>query len=490
MTDRPARRVGPGAAPSAASLLHTLADSLAHISADEDLVPNRVAQFRRKATKLLLIEQWVLLIPIAVTAHFTGNSVLGLLIAGAVFHAITTFGWRADPIGLATRCLIANGLLMDVLLLIYALSGAGSWQMDGGHMWVFAVWSHALGLLCWRSLLASGTLAVLHHFVLIFLFPLWVFPDGANLWRVVLHASVVALQISVLCVFVFLIKQMLTRAEELERKLEATLDMVREASSSKSRFLAHMSHELRTPLNAIIGFSDAMKGEMFGDLSPRYLEYVELINTSGKHLHDLINDVLDLSRVEAGKHDIHDETFDLAATIEDCLGMVGERARNAGVKLLVMAAPPAVTLRADPRATKQVLLNLLTNAVKYTGAGGSVMISWADGAGGLAVSIADTGVGISDQALHTVFEPFQRGDSMVASKTEGTGLGLAISRKLMELHDGTLTLSSKPGVGTVATMLFPASRIVRPAVVADHGDQPDPSPSLVNARIAGQSAAE
>ena len=462
-----------------------IAGVLSHIWADEDLVPNRVAQFRHKATKLLLIEQWALLIPIALTAHFTGNSALGLLIVGAAFHAVTTLSWRADPIGLATRCLIANGLLMDVLLLIYALSGTGSWQMDGGHMWVFAVWSHALGLLCWRSLLVSGTLAVLHHFVLIFVFPLWVFPDGANLWRVVLHAGVVALQISVLCVFVFLIKQMLTRAEELERKLETTLDMVREASSSKSRFLAHMSHELRTPLNAIIGFSDTMKGQMFGELSPRYLEYAGLINDSGKHLHDLINDVLDLSRVEAGKHEIYEEEVDLAATIDGCLNMVSERARAGGVKLLVTAAPPAVTLRADARATKQVLLNLLTNAIKYTCAGGSIMASWAETASGLAISIADTGTGISEHALTRIFEPFQRGDSMIANKTEGTGLGLAISRKLMELHGGALTLTSKPGVGTVATMVFPAGRIVRPGASQQQLNAPF---SMVAGHVAGQSA--
>jgi signal transduction histidine kinase len=313
--------------------------------------------------------------------------------------------------------------------------------------------------------------------VLVFVFPLWVFPDGASLWRVVLHGGVVTMQISVLCVFVFLIKQMLSRAEELEKELEATLGMVREASSSKSRFLAHMSHELRTPLNAIIGFSDTMKGQMFGELSPRYLEYAGLINDSGKHLHDLINDVLDLSRVEAGKHEIYEEEFDLAATVDDCLAMVRARARADGVKLLVMAAAPAVILHADPRATKQVLLNLLTNAIKYTGAGGSIMTSWAVTASGLAVSVADTGAGISEPALQKIFEPFQRGDSMITSKTEGTGLGLAISRKLMDLHGGVLTLASRPGVGTVATMVFPVGRIIRtgarqqadaPVSMADH----------------------
>ena len=168
--------------------------------------------------------------------------------------------------------------------------------------------------------------------------------------------------------------------------------------------------------------------------------------------------------------------------------MVGERARAGGIKLLVMAAPPAVTLQADPRATKQVLLNLLTNAIKYTCAGGSILVSWADTTSSLAISVADTGVGISEQALQKIFEPFQRGDSMIANKTEGTGLGLAISRKLMELQGGALTLTSRPGVGTVATMVLPAGRIVRPAAAHRPDPQPNAPLSAAVGRIAGQSA--
>jgi methyl-accepting chemotaxis protein len=206
-----------------AQLLHQL--HIGELWHDESVTPARVANFRDKAIRLLLLEQWVLLAPIAITAWCTGNSWIGLLVVGGLFHACTSFFRKVDPIGLTTRSMIATGLLLDVLLLIYALTGTGSWQMDGGHMWVFAVWSHALGLLCWRSLLVSGTLGILHHFVLVFVFPLWVFPDGANLWRVVLHASVVAMQLSVVCVFVFLIRRMLTKAEELESALAKSLAM-------------------------------------------------------------------------------------------------------------------------------------------------------------------------------------------------------------------------------------------------------------------------
>ncbi len=436
---------------------------IAELWRDEDDTPARVAQFRDKAVRLLLIEQWVLLAPIAVTAYFTGNSWVGLLVVGGVFHGLTSYYRKIDPIGLSTRSMIATGLLLDVLLLIYALTGTGSWQMDGGHMWVFAVWAHALGLLCWRSLVVSGTLAILHHFVLVFMFPLWVFPDGANIWRVALHAGVVTLQISVLCVFVFLIRRMLTQAEELETALAKTLAVVEEVSVSKSRFLAHMSHELRTPLNAVIGFSEVMKMEMFGALSPRYLDYAEKIHASGAHLHDLINDVLDLSRVESGKHEIFEETLEPGTIVETCVAMMGARAKAAQIELLDSVPLRLPALRADPRAMKQVLLNLLSNAIKYTPAGGTVLVSLDVGTDGLAMTVTDTGCGISESALAKVFDPFQRGDSMVARTIEGTGLGLAISRKLMELHGGSLGLSSKPGIGTTATARFPTSRLVQPA---------------------------
>jgi signal transduction histidine kinase len=430
---------------------------------DEEVTPVRVAQFRDKAIKLLLIEQWALLLPIAITAYLTGNSWLGILVIGAIFHGCTSFFRKVDPIGLSTRSMIATGLLLDVLLLIYALTGTGSWQMDGGHMWVFAVWSHALGLLCWRSLMVSGTLGVLHHFLLVFLFPLWVFPDGASLWRVVLHGAVVVMQLSVLCVFVFLIRNMLIKAEQLEVALSKSLQMVEQVSMSKSRFLAHMSHELRTPLNAIIGFSDVMQNQMFGELSARYQDYAAKIHASGAHLHDLINDVLDLSRVESGKHEIFDETVEPAKVIDTCHAIVSARAREHRVDLR-MALPPAMpTLRADPRAMKQVLLNLLSNAIKYTPAGGRVMTTVDVSSGGFALRVTDTGCGISEAALARVFDPFQRGDSMVARKVEGTGLGLAISRKLMELHAGSLTLTSKLGVGTTATAVFPVERMIQVA---------------------------
>ena len=436
----------------------------ANIWHDERVVPLRVRRFRETAVKLLLIEQWVLLVPVAITAYCMGNSWLGLLVIGVVFHGVTTLSRRGDPIGLTTRALIATGLLLDVLLLIYALNGTGSWQMDGGHMWIFAVWSHALGLLCWRSLLFSGALGVFHHFLLVILLPLWVFPDAANMWRVLLHAGVVVMQLSALCAFVVLIKRMLIQAETLEAAMAENLESVSEISLSKSRFLAHMSHELRTPLNAIIGFSDVMRAQLFGELSPRYVDYAQNIHASGSHLHDLIDDILDMSRVESGKHKLCEDVLKADTIIEHCVTMVSAKALVAQIEILTSIPADLPHLRADERALKQVLLNLLTNAIKFTPAGGSVMIALALNSTGLTFTVTDTGIGISQTALTKVFEPFQRGESLVARKTEGTGLGLAISRTLIELHEGTLTLFSALGKGTSAVIFLPAHRLIENGV--------------------------
>jgi len=427
---------------------------------DETDVPERVRSFRFVSTRLLLIEQWLLLIPIMITAHLCGNSWIGIAAIGGVFHAFTTLARMADPIGLTTRSLIATGMLIDVLLLIYALTGVGSWQMDGGHMWIFAVWSHCLALLCWRSLVISGTLGVLHHFLMIYLMPLWVFPDGANVWRVVLHGGVVVMQISVLCVFVVFIIRMLRNAEQLETALAATLERVEDVSRSKSQFLAHMSHELRTPLNAIIGFSEITKQQMFGPISERYLDYADHINASGSHLLALINDVLDLSRVESGKYELQEKSVDVRAVVDASLAMVGFRAGEAGLGLSTEIAPSLPRLRADERAVKQVLLNLLSNAVKYTPTRGAIVVRAAAGPAGLEITVSDTGCGIPAAMMARLFEPFQRADSMVTRKVEGSGLGLAISRHYMELHGGTLVLRNEAGGGTVAIAIFPAARMI------------------------------
>jgi signal transduction histidine kinase/cbb3-type cytochrome oxidase subunit 3 len=244
-----------------------------------------------------------------------------------------------------------------------------------------------------------------------------------------------------------------TLAEETERAKQRA----EAASLSKSQFLANMSHELRTPLNAIIGFSDMMKGQLLGPIgSPRYLEYARDIHSSGTHLLSLINDVLDMSKIEAGRYTIHPERLDGAEMLRSCARLVRVRASEAGITLGIGVAQE-LPLEADARALKQVLLNLLTNAIKFTPAGGRVNLSAGRERNGIVFTVADTGVGISAEDLPRIGRRFEQVDNSLTRKGEGTGLGLALSRALVELHRGTLEIESAVGEGTTVSVWLPVA---------------------------------
>ena len=222
------------------------------------------------------------------------------------------------------------------------------------------------------------------------------------------------------------------------------------ASRHKSEFLASMSHELRTPLNAIIGFSEVLREEMFGPLNERQADYLNDILTSGRHLLSLINDILDLSKVEAGKMELELSTFFLPAVLEGGLTMIRERALGHGISLGLDAAPDVDEITADERKVKQVVFNLLSNAVKFTPDGGRIDLSARISNGELEVAVRDTGIGIAPEDQERVFEEFQQ-----AGQREGSGLGLALSRSFVELHGGRLRLESEPGVGSTFTFTLP-----------------------------------
>jgi signal transduction histidine kinase len=230
-----------------------------------------------------------------------------------------------------------------------------------------------------------------------------------------------------------------------------------EANQARGDFLAHMSHELRTPLNAIIGFAEMIERRMFGNATmDRYAEYGTDIRRSGEHLLNLVNDVLDLSRIDAGRMDIFPEPVSLQQQVEQCIGMTRGNAELAGVSLTFELREPLPPVQADPRAVRQILLNLLSNAVKFTPEGGRIVVEVGRASPGEQyVRVCDSGIGISPEALATVFEPFRRGDARTSRDKPGTGLGLAISRHLARLHDGTLDLASEPGRGTTATLRLP-----------------------------------
>ena len=227
------------------------------------------------------------------------------------------------------------------------------------------------------------------------------------------------------------------------------------ANRHKSEFLANMSHELRTPLNAVIGFSEVLLEQMFGEVNPKQQEYLNDILSSGKHLLSLINDILDLSKIEAGRMELEAQPFDLPAALDNALTLIKERAARNSIGLVVHVDPGIGEILADERKVKQVLLNLLSNAVKFTPEGGKITMSATLNGGAVEVSVADTGIGIAAEDQQAIFEEFRQVGSDYARKREGTGLGLALARRLVELHGGTLTVASEPGKGSTFTFAIP-----------------------------------
>jgi signal transduction histidine kinase len=238
--------------------------------------------------------------------------------------------------------------------------------------------------------------------------------------------------------------------------LEAKTHEVEVASRHKSEFLANMSHELRTPLNAIIGFSEVLIEQMFGEVNAKQLEYLRDIHASGHHLLTLINDVLDLSKVEAGRMELEDNRFDLPELLDNALTLVRERAARQGVRLVLDVQDSLGTWVADPRKLKQVLLNLLSNAVKFTPAGGSVTLRARRIGPALSeIAVIDTGVGIAPDEQALVFEEFRQAGTDYLRKAEGTGLGLALARRFVELQGGTIRVESALGQGSTFSFTVP-----------------------------------
>jgi signal transduction histidine kinase len=218
-----------------------------------------------------------------------------------------------------------------------------------------------------------------------------------------------------------------------------------------------MSHELRTPLNAIIGFSEVLAERMFGEINDKQAEYLADILESGRHLLSLINDILDLSKIEAGRMELELAEFSLPSAIDNTLTLVRERAQRREIRLARSIDPRVGNVSADERKVKQVLLNLLSNALKFTPEGGRIDVGVAVRDGMMEISVTDTGVGIAAEDLDTVFEEFRQVGT-AAKKVEGTGLGLAISRKFIELHGGRIRVTSTPGVGSTFAFTLPHPR--------------------------------
>jgi signal transduction histidine kinase len=246
-----------------------------------------------------------------------------------------------------------------------------------------------------------------------------------------------------------------TRVNQMNDELQRVYGELETASRHKSEFLANMSHELRTPLNAILGFSQVLKKNLFGELNEKQEEYVEDILSSGNHLLSLINDVLDLSKVEAGQIELEVAPFSLREAVERGVVMIRERASKSGVAVAAEVEPAAHVVTADERRIRQILFNLLSNAVKFTPAGGRIEVHAARVDGEIQVAVADTGSGIAAEDRDRIFEEFQQTDAG-AKQQEGTGLGLALSKRLVELHGGRIWVESELGVGSRFVFTLPA----------------------------------
>jgi len=261
-------------------------------------------------------------------------------------------------------------------------------------------------------------------------------------------------------------------------EMRTARDEAERANRAKTAFLVTMSHELRTPLNAVIGFSEIMKGELLGPVGrPEYREYSRDIHESGQHLLSLINDLLDLAKIESGKDDLVEEWIDVPSLIRSTASLARGRAARAGVEIEISFDDELPMLRADERKLKQILTNLLINAVKFTENGGSISVKcWARSESGFVIQVVDTGIGIAPEDIHLALSQFGQIDNQLSRKNKGTGLGLPLAKAITEQHGGSLDLQSEPGKGTTVTVRLPAWRIRKPT-----RDTASPVPELQQA---------
>jgi signal transduction histidine kinase len=253
----------------------------------------------------------------------------------------------------------------------------------------------------------------------------------------------------------------ITAETEAQRNLQQAKEVAETASRAKSEFLANMSHELRTPLNAILGFAEIIRDKLLGPIGDhRYSDYAEDIHSSGTHLLRIINDILDLSKVEAGRLELVEDVVEMEEVLKAVSVLLRERLARAGLGFQIDLPPGPSLLRADERKLKQILMNLLSNAVKFTAAGGEISLRLERREEGIAIEVRDSGIGIAAEDITRAMSPFGQVDSRLSRRYDGTGLGLPLAKALTELHGGRLELESEPGTGTTARVLIPAERLI------------------------------
>ncbi len=342
--------------------------------------------------------------------------------AGALWASVLIFLWPDQAVGHQIYLVVGVATVAGVVMFAIASHAASAYTYLG------AVVAVVLGTFLWRQI--------------------------GNPYVVSVTAGLVALAYGLT---VRHIGTLVAGQFRLRFDLAEVGDEAEAANRAKAEFIANMSHELRTPLNAIIGFSEMMKEQAFGDLGDRrYREYANDIHNSGNHLLDIINDILDLSKFEAGKMELSTEPVDFVQIIQSSVHLLQESAERGGVSLVSIIPDTVPIVFGDARALKQILINLLSNAIKFTRLGGEVFVEVkAMPSGEVHLIVRDTGIGIAAEDIPTAMAPFGQIDASFARRLEGTGLGLPIVKSLVEQHGGEFRLTSEPGVGTTATAVFP-----------------------------------
>jgi PAS domain S-box-containing protein len=271
------------------------------------------------------------------------------------------------------------------------------------------------------------------------------------------------------------IAQDITEQKRVEAELRRAKDEAERANVAKSEFLASMSHELRTPLNAVIGFSDVMSAGIFGSLNQKYREYAKDIHRSGLHLLDLINDVLDMARIEAGQWELHEESVALGDLVQQAQRLAGGSAGEVRHRFEVQLPTPELVVRADRRSLRQVLINLIGNAVKFTPEGGRIAVGMSVGDGGVRIVVADTGIGIREERIADLCRPFVQVENVLTRRHHGSGMGLFISKAMVERHGGSLSIDSRLGQGTTVTINLPLERLLGGGLVQVLGYKTSPA---------------
>ncbi|MFZ0694335.1 MAG: PAS domain S-box protein, partial [Alphaproteobacteria bacterium] len=273
----------------------------------------------------------------------------------------------------------------------------------------------------------------------------------------------------------------ISNRKKIEEQLRFAKEQAETASQMKSRFLANMSHELRTPLNAIIGFSQLMEQQVLGPLgNKQYLDYVRYVVEGGRHLLEVINDILDLAKIEAGKVELKETTVDVRKIAISTVQLVAERVSKGNLTLRVSMTDGLPCVCGDKRLIRQMILNLLSNAIKFTPAGGAITIRGQVVDGLLQIAVTDTGIGMAPHDIRRALEPFGQVDSHLVRNHEGTGLGLPLVKSLIELHGGHLELTSHVGTGTTVSISFPADRLISVADIAAPNTMSNDSPSITD----------